>query len=100
MKDDIRTTQQHFDAHTAHSTNLHQILTYVKNNDAALARTPHEVLGMLSYTLADEGVRSNNKPDSETVLHSRRHGNRAIQKPQTAFYPISRATRSGNCFRP
>lgn len=54
------TTQQHFDAHTVHSANLYQIFTYVKNKDAALAGTPHEVSGMLLYALTDEDVQPNN----------------------------------------
>lgn len=48
------TLQGQYDARTVHSGNLYQIFTYVKNEEAKLARDPHEVSGMLLYARTDE----------------------------------------------
>ncbi|MDD5805848.1 MAG: 5-methylcytosine-specific restriction endonuclease system specificity protein McrC [Eggerthellales bacterium] len=48
--------QQQFDKRTVHSANLYQIFTYVKNKEAELAHTEHEVSGMLLYARTDEEV--------------------------------------------
>ena len=40
------TTQAQYDVRTLHSGNLYQIFTYVKNKEAELGDTPHEVSGM------------------------------------------------------
>lgn len=47
------TTQSQYDAKTLHSANLYQIFTYVKNKEAQLAESPHEVSGMLLYAKTD-----------------------------------------------
>ena len=43
------TTQAQYDVRTLHSGNLYQIFTYVKNKEAELGDTPHEVSGMMAY---------------------------------------------------
>lgn len=48
------TTQTQFDTRTLHSGNLYQIFTYVKNKEAELSDTQHEVSGMLLYAKTDE----------------------------------------------
>lgn len=50
------TTQAQYDVRTLHSGNLYQIFTYVKNKEAELANSPHEVSGMLLYARTDETV--------------------------------------------
>lgn len=50
------TTQEQFDKHTVHSSNLYQIFTYVKNKDADYGDAPHEVSGMTLYAKTDEGI--------------------------------------------
>ena len=47
-------TQVQYDKHTLHSGNMYQIFTYVKNKEAELADSPHEVSGMLLYAKTDE----------------------------------------------
>jgi len=47
------TTRTQYDAQTLHSANLYQIFTYVKNKEAQLAESPHEVSGMLLYAKTD-----------------------------------------------
>ncbi len=54
------TTQAQYDVRTLHSGNLYQIFTYVKNKEAELGGTPHEVSGMLLYARTDETVLPNN----------------------------------------
>ena len=54
-----QTTQAQFDTRTLHSGNLYQIFTYVKNKEAELADTQHEVSGMLLYAKTDEAVQPN-----------------------------------------
>ncbi len=54
------TTQAQYDVRSLHSGNLYQIFTYVKNKEAELATTPHEVSGMLLYARTDEVVQPNN----------------------------------------
>ena len=54
------TTQTQYDVHTLHSGNLYQIFTYVKNKEAELGDTPHEVSGMLLYARTDETILPNN----------------------------------------
>lgn len=54
------TTQTQYDVRTLHSGNLYQIFTYVKNKEAELSDTPHEVSGMLLYARTDEAVQPNN----------------------------------------
>lgn len=54
-----RTTQERFDVHTIHSSNLNQIFTYVKNKEAELKGQPHEVSGMLLYAKTDEEIHPN-----------------------------------------
>ena len=55
------TTQVQFDKHTLYSSNLYQILTYVKNKEAELKDDSHEVAGMLLYAKTDEEI----LPDNE-----------------------------------
>ncbi|MEE8723280.1 MAG: 5-methylcytosine-specific restriction endonuclease system specificity protein McrC [Atopobiaceae bacterium] len=50
------TLQQQFDKAAVHSGNLYQIFAYVKNKEAELSGTPHEVSGMLLYAATDENV--------------------------------------------
>ena len=54
------TMQMQYDSHTLHSNNLYQIFTYVKNKEAELKNTPHEVSGMLLYARTDEAVQPEN----------------------------------------
>ena len=54
------TTQSQYDVRTLHSGNLYQIFTYVKNKEAELADTTHEVSGMLLYAQTDESVQPSN----------------------------------------
>ena len=54
------TTQAQYDVRTLHSGNLYQIFTYVKNKEAGLGGTPHEVSGMLLYARTDEAVQPSN----------------------------------------
>ena len=51
-----RTLQTNFDVPTLHSGNMYQIFTYVKNKDAELAGTGHQVSGMLLYARTDEDL--------------------------------------------
>lgn len=48
--------QMQFDVPKIHSANLYQIFTYVKNKEAELANSPHEVSGMLLYAKTDEDL--------------------------------------------
>ena len=50
------TTQAQYDVHTIHSGNLYQIFTYVKNKEAEMTGTPHEVSGMLLYAQTEEVI--------------------------------------------
>ena len=50
------TTQMQFDTHTVHSGNLYQIFTYVKNKEAELKASDHEVSGMLLYARTDAEI--------------------------------------------
>ena len=54
------TTQVQYDVRTLHSNNLYQIFTYVKNKEAELSGTSHEVSGMLLYARTDEAVQPDN----------------------------------------
>ncbi len=54
------TMQAQYDVRTLHSGNLYQIFTYVKNKEAELTGTPHEVSGMLLYARTDEDVQPSN----------------------------------------
>ena len=49
-------TQIQYDKHSLHSGNLYQIFTYVKNKEAELADSPHEVSGMKINTKTDEDI--------------------------------------------
>lgn len=55
------TMQQHFNKRTVHSSNMYQIFSYVKNEEASLTRAglPHEVSGMLLYAKTDEEIQPN-----------------------------------------
>ena len=53
--------QSHWGSTTAHSGNLYQIFTYVKNKEEELKDKPHIVSGMLLYAKTDEGVTLNNE---------------------------------------
>lgn len=55
-----KNTQQHFDTHKMISANLYQIFTYVKNKEAELAETAHEVSGMLLYAKTDADTQPDN----------------------------------------
>lgn len=59
-----RTMQQSYDTRSIHSGNLYQIFTYVKNKEAELPETPHEVSGMLLYAKTDEDV----QPDGAYLM--------------------------------
>lgn len=48
------TLQESYGVAKVHSENLYQIFTYVKNREAELADTDHEVSGMLLYAKTDE----------------------------------------------
>lgn len=50
------TTQAQYDVRALHSGNLYQIFTYVKNKEADLSDSPHEVSGLLLYARTDEAV--------------------------------------------
>ena len=50
------TLQKQFDVPKIHSANLYQIFTYVKNKEAELANSPHEVSGMLLYAKTDDEI--------------------------------------------
>ena len=50
------TTQTQYDTRTLHSGNLYQIFTYVKNKEADMGDTLHDVSGMLLYARTDEPV--------------------------------------------
>lgn len=52
--------QVRYDKYSIHSHNLYQIFTYVKNKEAELADTLHEVSGMLLYAKTDEDVQPDN----------------------------------------
>lgn len=67
-------TQQRFGKRTIHSGNLYQIFAYVKNEDARLAGTAHEVSGLLLYAATDEDV----LPDSDYVMSGNRIGARTL----------------------
>ena len=62
------TMQMQYDSHTLHSSNLYQIFTYVKNKEAELKNTPHEVSGMLLYARTDEAV----QPDHTYLMSGNR----------------------------
>lgn len=51
-----RTLQTNFDVQTLHSGNMYQIFTYVKNKEAELEGTGHQVSGMLLYAKTDEDL--------------------------------------------
>ena len=53
-------TQEHHGKHTAHSGNLYQLFTYVKNKQISLPETAPAVSGMLLYARTDEDVVPNN----------------------------------------
>lgn len=53
-------TQQYFDKHTLHSSNLYQIFTYVKNKEYELKGKEHKVSGMLLYAKTNEEIFPNN----------------------------------------
>ena len=50
------TLQTNFDVQTLHSGNMYQIFTYVKNKEAELEGTGHQVSGMLLYAKTDEDL--------------------------------------------
>ena len=54
------TLQQQYNAFSIHSHNLYQIFTYVKNKDAELAGTPHEVAGLILYAKTNEAIHPDN----------------------------------------
>lgn len=62
------TTQEHFDIHTVHSANMNQIFVYVKNKEAELKNSPHEVSGMLLYAKTDEQI----QPEQEYRMSGNR----------------------------
>lgn len=62
--------QSQFDKHTLHSGNLYQIFTYVKNKEAELADSPHEVAGLLLYAKTDEEI----TPDFDYRMSGNRIG--------------------------
>ena len=51
-----------------HSNNLYQLFTYVKNKEAELKGTPHEVSGMLLYAKTNDEI----QPDSDYVMSGNR----------------------------
>ena len=55
-----RTLQTNYDVQTLHSGNLYQIFTYVKNKEAEVAGTGHQISGMLLYAKTDEDLVPNN----------------------------------------
>lgn len=67
-------TQQRFGKRTIHSGNLYQIFAYVKNEEARLVGTLHEVSGMLLYAATDEDV----LPDSDYIMSGNRISARTL----------------------
>ena len=55
------TMQTQYDVRTVYSANLYQIFTYIKNKDAELGETEHEVSGMLLYARTDEEIQLDNE---------------------------------------
>ena len=51
-----RTTQEQYDVHTVHSSNLYQIFAYVKNMGANLNYKTHNVSGLLLYARTDDAI--------------------------------------------
>lgn len=66
-------TQGRFGAHTVHSSNLYQIFTYVKNEQARLGHL-HEASGMLLYARTDEAT----QPDGSYSMSGSRIGVRTL----------------------
>ncbi len=65
------TLQEHYDRKTAHSNNLYQIFTYVKNKEVQLKDTLHEpVGGMLLYAKTEEDT----YPDVDYSMSGNRIG--------------------------
>lgn len=62
------TTQSQYDIHTIHSSNLYQIFTYVKNKDASIGDSLHEVAGMLLYARTEDVL----QPDTEYRMSGNR----------------------------
>jgi len=54
------TLQHQYDSFSIHSHNLYQIFTYVKNKEAELAGTPHEVAGLILYAKTNEAIQPDN----------------------------------------
>lgn len=54
-----QSTQRQYDKRSIHSANLYQIFAYVKNKEAVLADSEHEVSGMLLYAKTDEEIQPN-----------------------------------------
>ncbi|MBE6371633.1 MAG: 5-methylcytosine-specific restriction endonuclease system specificity protein McrC [Lentisphaerae bacterium] len=55
-----QTLQHQYDSFSIHSHNLYQIFTYVKNKEAELAGTPHEVAGLILYAKTNEAIQPDN----------------------------------------
>lgn len=51
-----RSLQTNFDVQTLHSGHMYQIFTYVKNKEAELKGTDHQVAGMLLYAKTNEDL--------------------------------------------
>ena len=62
------TLQHQYSAFSIHSHNLYQIFTYVKNKEAELAGTPHEVAGLILYAKTDEAI----QPDNSYMMSGNR----------------------------
>ena len=54
------TLQHQYSAFSIHSHNLYQIFTYVKNKEAELVGTPHEVAGLILYAKTNEAIQPDN----------------------------------------
>ena len=54
------TLQHQYDSFSIHSHNLYQIFTYVKNKEAELVGTPHEVAGFILYAKTNEAIQPDN----------------------------------------
>ncbi len=85
------TLQESYGVAKVHSENLYQIFTYVKNREAELADTDHEVSGMLLYAKTDEQMQpdgvyqmSGNQISVKTLDLNREFKEIAAQLDETA----------------
>lgn len=68
------TTQHHYERHKVHSNNLYQIFTYVKNKEAEVSGSGHQVAGLLLYAKTSADV----QPDNTYFMSGNRIGVRTL----------------------